>query len=353
MAAVSGDEDAMTSVMALSRKAEVLGKSGHFARAAEKCAAAAAAAQSLQQPDSLIVAHLQLDEACKLQAHASACKAPADVAAALERIYFVLLPSMVAALQRRKAAVTLLPGACCARETTFFCDVQQYSSVILDHSPCEPAMLAQLGSLVGYATYVGAADIAMSYLLLPVAFDPRTIPLPAISVGQLATQHAFVLGALELVRQPRVLNDTCIGGEAGLIAKCRSLVWSSAAIDDALPTNWAQQLRDALQRLERSGLIQQRGMEQSLECFRQERAAAQDAAATNAAKRGLRRCALSSCGAREAHVSHFKLCSACKTVVYCSKAHQAEDWPAHKAACKAARKEAAAAAAEAGGAGGA
>jgi hypothetical protein len=30
----------------------------------------------------------------------------------------------------------------------------------------------------------------------------------------------------------------------------------------------------------------------------------------------------------EAHANHFKLCAACKTVVYCSKAHQAEDWPA-------------------------
>ena len=30
-------------------------------------------------------------------------------------------------------------------------------------------------------------------------------------------------------------------------------------------------------------------------------------------------------------------CAACKTVAYCCKEHQVEDWPAHKAACKAAR----------------
>jgi hypothetical protein len=42
------------------------------------------------------------------------------------------------------------------------------------------------------------------------------------------------------------------------------------------------------------------------------------------------------------HPAQFKLCAACTTVVYCCKAHQAEDWPSHKAACKAARKAAAA-----------
>jgi len=54
----------------------------------------------------------------------------------------------------------------------------------------------------------------------------------------------------------------------------------------------------------------------------------------------LRRCALATCGAKEAHVSHFSRCAACKTVVYCSKECQLADWPAHRKACKAARKAA-------------
>ena len=60
---------------------------------------------------------------------------------------------------------------------------------------------------------------------------------------------------------------------------------------------------------------------------------------------GLRRCALASCGAKEAHPSHYKACAACRGVVYCCKEHQQQHWPSHKAACKAARKEAAEAAA--------
>jgi hypothetical protein len=157
-----------------------------------------------------------------------------------------------------------------------------------------------------------------------------------------------VLSALELVQQPRVLNSVYLGGEACLVDKCRRLL-SSTTIIDALPSEWAQQLRDALQHIERSGVIHQRGMKKSLADALRDRAAAASAAAS-AAARGLRHCALPSCGAREAHVSHFKLCAACQTVVYCSKAHQVEHWPSHKAACKAARK---AAAEEQGGASGA
>ena len=60
-----------------------------------------------------------------------------------------------------------------------------------------------------------------------------------------------------------------------------------------------------------------------------------------AAVRGLHTCALAGCAAKEVHVSQFKKCGACKTVAYCCREHQVEDWPAHKAACKAARKAAA------------
>ena len=58
---------------------------------------------------------------------------------------------------------------------------------------------------------------------------------------------------------------------------------------------------------------------------------------------GLRSCALAGCGAREAHPAHFKSCAACRAVVYCCREHQVAGWPAHKKACKAARKAAAAA----------
>ena len=65
-------------------------------------------------------------------------------------------------------------------------------------------------------------------------------------------------------------------------------------------------------------------------------------AAADAERLGLRRCALASCGATEAHALHFKRCTGCRAVVYCCREHQVEGWPGHKKACKAARKAAAA-----------
>ena len=101
------------------------------------------------------------------------------------------------------------------------------------------------------------------------------------------------------------------------------------------------------QRFARSGVLQDRGIDAgAARVF-------SVASATNAAREArlaaatLRCCSLRSCGARELHPGHYKQCGACKTVAYCCREHQLEDWPAHKAACKAARK---AAAEEAGGA---
>jgi hypothetical protein len=110
---------------------------------------------------------------------------------------------------------------------------------------------------------------------------------------------------------------------------------------------WHQRLTQAQARLRQSGVIEKRGLESvdmkkvqacGLETDRswQER---RDAATSGL----LKCCAMAGCGAKEAHVSQFGKCSACKAAVYCCRDHQQADWPAHKAACKAARKAAAAA----------
>jgi hypothetical protein len=94
---------------------------------------------------------------------------------------------------------------------------------------------------------------------------------------------------------------------------------------------------DAWRRVERSGAIAMRmlyaddGSTTSI-------STRLDAAAAEAAVRGLRECALAGCASKEVHVSQFKRCGACRTVAYCCRDHQLADWPAHKAACKAARK---------------
>jgi hypothetical protein len=355
--AADGGDDVMAPVTALSRKAALLSRNGHFARAAEKYAAAVAAAQSLQQPDCLIVTALQLDEVSMLYAHARLPETPlADTAKAFERIFCVLLPATMPALQRRKEAGTLLPGSCRPAEAAFYGEVHHANAAAKkDVHRLVPAPMVDAGARLGYESYVSAACFAAMWLLLPQFWnqaDLRTMPFPIVPDDQFAAQHAFVLSALELVQQSRVLITACLRGEASLIDTCRKVV-SSSVIMDALPSEWAQQLQSALQRVERSGVMQQRDIELGLASMQRKRDAEHATASAQAAACGLRHCALPNCGAREAHVSHFKLCAACGGAAYCCKAHQAADWPAHKAACKVARARKAAAAAQNGGASGA
>jgi hypothetical protein len=58
----------------------------------------------------------------------------------------------------------------------------------------------------------------------------------------------------------------------------------------------------------------------------------QQRAAADVARHGLRRCALPSCDVTEPHPQAHKLCSGCRGVVYCCKAHQVEDRRRHKRA---------------------
>jgi hypothetical protein len=67
-------------------------------------------------------------------------------------------------------------------------------------------------------------------------------------------------------------------------------------------------------------------------------AAERERASADVARHGLRRCALPECQQAEPHPKAFKLCGRCRKVVYCSAAHQQEDWRRHKRddGCKAA-----------------
>jgi hypothetical protein len=118
----------------------------------------------------------------------------------------------------------------------------------------------------------------------------------------------------------------------------------------ATSSEWHARILAAWRRLQSSGVLQRRGI---LQCVSLNDALETHVAATAAATvaaRGLHFCALPTCGAQEVHASQFKRCSACLSVVYCCKEHQVQDWPAHKAACRAARKAAEAADNEASGA---
>jgi hypothetical protein len=131
-----------------------------------------------------------------------------------------------------------------------------------------------------------------------------------------------------------------------LIAACPEMV-EALALAPGYQV-WLNRAFRAFARLRQSGVIETRGLQSDmaaqLRTRELERNAHADQALAAAAASGLlKSCAMVSCGAKEAHVSHFGKCGSCKTVAYCCRDHQLADWQTHKAACKAARKAAAAA----------
>ena len=127
-----------------------------------------------------------------------------------------------------------------------------------------------------------------------------------------------------------------MGEEAQFVMRFRDTIARMCA--KAVDARLVQPLADAWQRLQRNGARQMRKIEKRIRQIEPTRQAYAVVTQQSVTAPGRRSCALDSCGSMEGHPAHFKHCSACRAVVYCSPEHQAADWPSHKAACKAARK---------------
>jgi len=155
----------------------------------------------------------------------------------------------------------------------------------------------------------------------------------------------LVVRAADMMQRPRIHGTAVLDCENVFVHTLASAVEADVSgvphlQQRGLDARVVQLLTGAWQRLKRSGVLDARGVlderaRLELSTYNGEHTAAVLAAM---AAPGLRSCALAGCGAKEAHPQHFKSCSACRTVVYCCREHQVEGWPAHKKACKAARK---------------
>jgi hypothetical protein len=192
---------------------------------------------------------------------------------------------------------------------------------------------------LGSDAYTFAAAVAINVLVLAESM-PRETQL---------SHAAFVASAFEMLAVPRELPFISFdhGKKLAFVSASELTLAQTARMNlvDAILTSKLDgevllPMLDAWQRVVVSGAVTMRQLGNDLK-------PAEDlytrlaAAAAEAAVRGLRECALAGCASKEVHVSQFKRCGACRTVAYCCREHQLEDWPAHKAACKAARKEAA------------
>jgi hypothetical protein len=323
----------VAAVTVLDNAAFELCKKGHYTRSLEKCRAAVVAAQALGFTDCLITACMQLDEINALTLHGRAPGVPADEEPKSKAASIVLLHSVIELLKRRKAAGTLLEGACRPEEVAFNASRHEHHSALYDDQRGPGAVPAKkLGSMfqpfIGYEVYLKAACWALRYT-------------PVLTVLRRDVQMLvdFTCDAMNMMLQPRSYAAHSLSGEVMFGLALRDIIEIGAC--DRLEAKHRDALSAAWLRVQRSGVLQARRIAKGSEevaTFSEElrvKAVAQHASAT------LRGCALAACTAREVHASQFKRCSACSGVVYCSKDCQLADWPAHKAACKAARKAAA------------
>jgi len=324
--------DAVARAREFFRKADALHVKGHLLRAAENFGRAAEAARAFDSgPDNLVALEMQRLQAHELLNYVLAvddATADAGVVAAHRAECVALLSAAVAALERRRAAGSLLEGKCTAAE-------EAWDAVDLREAGAPAADAASLAKLVGYGFFLGAA-LAILCLL-----DNAWYFASECSATQFQAFAEHVVHAADLLQLPRSHGTTDFGAEVLFAQKLSTVLadWRADNLSErGLAVPLVQLLTAAWERLQRSSVLEMRRLlseDRRLEIntYRDKSQAAVDAAM---AAPGLRTCALAGCGAKEAHPQHFKSCSACRTVVYCCREHQVEGWPTHKKACKAA-----------------
>jgi hypothetical protein len=357
----------MDDVMNTANLAAALHGKGHFARAAQKYADAAAAVRALDaDPDNLVVARLQTLQMSSL---GELSQAPgADRAAALRTRMVDLLPDALAALERRRTAGTLAAARDRPvevlwevwRENDDKETVQQLVRAYVQEVRGQDArggaathVSAGVGSApaqpLGKTAYLWAASYAAVWL-----FPPSQCAFPLTPQGVHALL-AFILHAVDMVLEPRAENSAALAAEALFLGNLRVQVEQYAQLMHTTQSiaaasgymvvcaapeacaDAALQLQAAWRRVLDSGVLRTRGIDDVINMNVRESHERAAAAAVSALAHGLRDCALPECGAREVHAKQFRMCSACHGAVYCGHEHQQLHWRAHKAACKAAR----------------
>jgi hypothetical protein len=295
------------------RKAEVLAR---FSRAAELYERALAAAELALPRNSLVVAALLSELRTP---HTLASDARPSSSAAAERM--ALSQRSFHLLHAHWQAGTLFAPT--AEEVAYFVE---------DEFPGLPAQMC------GAFFYIFVAKDAVQQQLLHAEAEAEA-RLQGVYGALRAALEMDARGMLE--RHPRTgqawqasseslmmvsllklavhrLVTAALSDEAGLI-RMRAICGLTAAEETAL-----RQLAERYKATAKSALQR---LQQETEHWN---AMQQQAAAADAARYGLRRCALPACDAQEPHPKLFKLCGRCRRVAYCCAAHSVEDWKRHK-----------------------
>ena len=235
----------------VARKVLELDKKGHSLRAAENYGRAAEAARILEPgPDNLVTVGLLRCQAvmvsnyCGNVSNTNGTVDPTVLAAHCAEVV-ALYSTVVAALERRRAAGTLLEGKCTAAE-------EAYEGAYLREANCPPAEAASLAKLVGYGTFLFAARHVPDVLRNAFFFAGEC------SAAQFATFTQCVVDAADLMQLPRshgasdYFADVCFAKT--LFEAVPHLLSEPRGLDPCL----VQLLTDASQRLQRSGVLEVR-----------------------------------------------------------------------------------------------
>ena len=323
----------LRNIVALTCRAETLRGGALYARAADKVGEAATAMDALDcEPDNLVAVLLRAKRLSDLLAAAyDTGFEPAGRRAAVRQDALLELPRAITALRRREAARTLLRGRCRALEEAFHCAME------LEHfKSCGLPLPKQhkvdvVASLVGYYAFMVVAEAACCYFLNVVYREQLDEAETALTCDLMV----FVASALDYIHSGVMVRRESFCAEGDVARMVRKALEEDRVLP--LDTDAGRKLCSAWRRLKRSGELtgpRLTGWKELEDAVKTPHPLHISAATLY--------CEMPECGAPEMRAGAFKKCGACKKALYCCKEHQVDDWPRHKAACKAARAAAAA-----------
>ena len=153
--------DQLASLYSLTDKAVNAGALRRHARSVELSALAALKAEASFTDDSLVVAYLRMNES-KALASLAATERGAEQAALCRRSWDALL-SVLAILQHRLAADTLLPGTVRKEESDYYAHVQAVAFAAQNEPLPSTAALQNSGSTIGCSVLLGALYRSLNF----------------------------------------------------------------------------------------------------------------------------------------------------------------------------------------------
>jgi hypothetical protein len=297
-------------LLTLKRAAQKAHTLARLSRAMELYERALAAAELVALPhDSLVIAslleELRMTHVIASDAHASSPAAAVRMALTLRLLHL---------LHARWQAGTL-----------FSPTAEEMAYLLEDEYPKLPAQMC------GAFFYIGVANIVVQLQRFQTSCTPAEAGARAREIyGALRAALETDARGMMLEREPRtgvvhvssVVHDLvtfALSDEAGMLFRMRATCGMSPAEETAL-----RQLAE--RNKETAHHAHQQLPKEADEVISEYR----QAAGADAARHGLRRCALPACDAQEPHPKFFKLCGRCRGAAYCCAAHSAEDWKRHK-----------------------